>query len=256
MISSLFIAHGAPNMIYDDNKYTQYLKDYSKSIPKPKGVIIFSAHWESNTQLIGTSSPYSMIYDFYGFEDKLYNEYYTANSNLDLANRIKNLLDSSNIKSKFDNKRGIDHGAWSVLKLMYPTIDIPVVTMSVNPYLSNSDQYDIGKALEPLKEEGILIIGSGGIVHNLREVDYYSNSVTPWAKEFNNWIQNTILDWNTDNLFNYENLAPNANLAVPRNEHFIPLLIAMGAGDNNKVPEHLIGAYQFGNLALDIWRFN
>lgn len=257
MNQSIFVAHGAPTLVFENNQYTKYLKQYAKTINKPKAIVIFSAHWESGTQLIGAMKPYDMIYDFYGFPKELYEVNYLASSDTILAKKIQSILKQNNIDSKLDFSRGIDHGSWSVLKLMFPNIDIPVITMSVNPNLSNKSQYEIGKALAPLKDEDILIIASGGIVHNLGMVDFYKeNSIDSWALDFSNWIKKTIEKWDTDKLFKYESLAANASLAVPRNEHFIPLLIAMGAGDYSKDGKSLISTFQYSNLALDLFRFS
>lgn len=257
MNQSIFVAHGAPTLVFENNKYTEYLKQYAKTINKPKAIVIFSAHWESDIQLIGAMKPYDMIYDFYGFPRELYEVNYPASSDSILAKKIQSILTQNNIDSKLDFSRGIDHGAWSVLKLMFPNIDIPVITMSVNPKLSNKSQYEIGKALASLKDENILIIASGGIVHNLAMVDFYKeNTIDSWALDFNNWIKKALEEWDTDKLFKYERLAPSASLAVPRNEHFIPLLIAMGAGDHSKDGKSLISTFQYGNLALDLFRFS
>ena len=256
LIPSLFIGHGAPTIIYDNNEYTDFLKSYSKTISKPKAIVIFSAHYESNIQLIGTSTPYEMIYDFYGFPKDLYSIKYQVSSNDSLAMRVKTLLKESNIESKLDPNRGIDHGAWTVLKLMYPNCDIPVITMSVNTMLSNQGQYNIGKALECLRNEDVLIICSGGIVHNLSKVSFDSEDVDPWANKFNEWIKDKISKWDLNQVLDYENNAPFAKLAVPRNEHFLELLIAMGTEQSNKKPALLKSMYQYGNLSLDFWQFN
>ncbi|MFD2880692.1 DODA-type extradiol aromatic ring-opening family dioxygenase [Paenibacillus rhizoplanae] len=129
-----------------------------------------------------------------------------------------------------DEQRGLDHGAWAVLKLLYPEADIPVVAMSVNRDLPNAQQYEIGKSLAALREQDVLIIGSGGTVHNLRRLNWNSDEVNGWAEQFDRWIQEKVEAWDTEALFQYEELAPYAEMAVPTSEHFIPLFIAMGAG--------------------------
>lgn len=256
MLPSLFIAHGGPDIIFQNNEYTEFLKNYAKNISKPKAIVIFSAHWESNIQAIGACENYDMIYDFYGFPEELYNVQYKTGSNKDLAIKIQNLLKASGIASNLDYKRGIDHGAWTILKLLYPNIDIPVINMSLNIKLSNEEQYRIGKSLESLKKEDVLIICSGGIVHNLSMLNYTSeNTVNPWAYDFNYWIKNKLYNWNLEELFNYEKIAPYSKFAVPRSEHLVPLLIAMGVGDNNKSANLLKSIYQYGNLSLDFWEF-
>lgn len=256
MIPSLFLGHGAPTIIYENNEYTDFLKSYGKTIKKPKAVIIFSAHYEAPVQLIGASEQYNMIYDFYGFPAQLYTVKYNAGSDLNLANKISSLLNKNNISNKLDYERGIDHGSWTMLKLLFPEIDVPVVTMSVNISLSNEEQYNIGKSLEALKQDDILIIGSGGIVHNLGLVDFEAeNKIHPWSLEFNKWIENKILNWDLSSILNYDKLAPNAHLAVPRSEHFVPLLLSMGSGDSTRNPKLLKRIFQYGNLSLDFWEF-
>jgi 4,5-DOPA dioxygenase extradiol len=256
MLPSLFIAHGAPTIIVEDNDYTNFLKNYSKNIKRPKGIIIFSAHWESPIQLIGGSESYEMIYDFYGFPKELYNIVYPAASDMKIAQEVQKVLNDNNIPGKIDSGRGIDHGAWTILKLMYPEADIPVITMSVNTKLKPEEQYAIGKCLSKFKAEDYLIICSGGIVHNLGAVSFNgTDNVDSWAIGFNDWIKDKIYKWEMHELFNYEELAPNAKLAVPRNEHFLNLLIALGTGDSEKKGNLLKSMYQFGNLSLDFWEF-
>lgn len=257
MVPSLFLGHGAPNIIYDNNEYTNFLKGYGKALKKPKAVVIFSAHYEAPIQRIGAAEHYDMIYDFYGFPRELYTIKYNAASDLNLANKVSSLLAKNNISNKLDYERGIDHGAWTMLKLIFPEIDIPVVTMSVNIDLSNEEQYNIGKSLEALRQDDVLIIGSGGIVHNLGLVDFGAgNEVHTWASEFNKWIEKKVLSWDLPSMLNYEKLAPNTSLAVPRNEHFVPLLLAMGACDSTRSAKLLKRIYQYGNLSLDFWEFS
>ncbi|MNI63350.1 LigB family dioxygenase [compost metagenome] len=154
-----------------------------------------------------------------------------------------------------DGERGLDHGAWAILKLIYPQADIPVIALSVNRYLSNEQQYQIGAALAELREQDVLIIGSGGSVHNLRKVNWRGGSIDDWALAFDSWIQNKLENWDTEALFNYREQAPHAGEAVPTSEHFIPLLIAMGAGDKHRQAKLLHRSYQMGNLSLSCWQF-
>ncbi|HWQ88854.1 MAG TPA: class III extradiol ring-cleavage dioxygenase, partial [Desulfitobacteriaceae bacterium] len=168
MMQSIFVGHGAPTIIWEENEFTDYVKSYSKLISKPKGIIVFSAHWESPVQLIGSLQNYDMIYDFYGFPKELYKVTYPAKGDVRLAQEIQDALGDKQIPSNFDSHRGLDHGAWTILKLLYPEANIPVVTMSVNPELNPEEQFKIGAGLSILKEKDYLIICSGGIVHNLR----------------------------------------------------------------------------------------
>lgn len=255
MIPSLFVGHGAPNIIFEKSEYTDFLKKYASTIPEPKGIIIFSAHWESPVQLIGSVPQYKMIYDFYGFPEKLYSVRYPAVGDSHLAQQVYHALNADGIASELDSRRGIDHGAWTILKLLYPNADIPVVTMSVHPGLKPEEHYKIGQSLRGLKEEGYLIICSGGIVHNLRQLKYDSPAIDDWALAFNQWIQEKVEKMDLNAIFDYQKSAPYANQAVPRNEHFINLLIALGTANPNHAPKLLKSIYQYGNLSLDLWEF-
>lgn len=255
MLPSLFIAHGSPDIVLQDDDYTNFLKKLKDKIEKPKAIVIFTAHWENKIQSIGGVSEYNLIYDFGGFSKELYEVKYHGNGDPKLALNIKWILKENGIESIIDDKRGLDHGSWSILKLMYPKGDIPIVQLSVNPYLSNEEQYKIGKSLESLKEEGVLIIGSGGTVHNLLALKFYGKTSDDWAVKFDDFIKDKIEKWDMESLFKYESLAPNAKKAVPRNEHFIPLILAMGAGDSARQGKLLYRDYQFGNLSRCVWMF-
>ncbi len=143
-----------------------------------------------------------------------------------------------------------------MLRLLFPDADIPVVALSVNRYLTGEQQYQVGQALASLREQDVLVIGSGGTVHNLRRLNWGSNEIDPWALEFDNWLQDKLESWDTESLFAYDTLAPSAQAAVPTPEHFVPLLLAMGAGDRNKQATLMFKAYQLGNLSLSCWKFD
>jgi len=256
MIPSLFIAHGAPSIVIEDNEFTGFLKKLRNEIPKPKAIVIFSAHYEGQKQKIGAvSGQYEMIYDFYGFPEEMYYIQYPVMGDRKLAERIKNIFEENGIESSLDRDRGIDHGAWTILKLMYPDIDIPVITLSLNPLIPPEEQYKIGKALSSLKKEDVLIIGSGGIVHNLSEVRGDATIADPWAVEFDDWINDKVKNWDLKQLFNYEKLAPNAKRAVPRQEHFVTLFLAMGAGDEKRKATLMQRNFVLGNLSLSCIKF-
>lgn len=181
---------------------------------------------------------------------------YPAQSDPGLVEQIQSLFTKYGIESTGNKTRGLDHGAWAVLKLLYPDADIPVVALSVNRHLSNEQQYQIGKALTELREQDVLIIGSGGTVHNLRGLNWASEGIDGWAEQFDSWIQGKLETWDTEALFQYRELAPYAREAVPTNEHFIPLLLAMGTGDASRKAKLLHRSYQCGNLSLSCWQFN
>ncbi|WP_433922095.1 DODA-type extradiol aromatic ring-opening family dioxygenase [Paenibacillus taichungensis] len=256
MMPSLFIAHGAPSLALEENAYTEFLQKLGQELPKPKAIVLFSAHWESTTQLVSSVANYETIYDFGGFQPELYQIKYPAQGHEETTAEIQRLFANAGIPVESDSVRGLDHGAWVVLRLLYPNADIPVVALSVNRYLSNEQQYQVGKALATLREQDVLVIGSGGTVHNLRQLNWESAGVDPWAMAFDNWLQDKLVSWDTESLLAYDKLAPSAQAAVPTPEHFVPLLLAMGVGDQNKQASLLFKAYQYGNLSLSCWKFD
>lgn len=255
MMPSYFFAHGAPSIVLEENGYTELLKSFRDHHPRPKAIVIFTAHWEEQVQTVGAAETFETIYDFRGFQDELYEITYPAKSDRPLSEEVQSLFAKNGIQSALEEKRGLDHGAWAVLKLLYPEADIPVVALSVNRHLPNREQYNIGKALAELREQNVLIIGSGGTVHNLRKLNWQSEGIDEWAEQFDNWLQSKLESWDTEALFNYMEEAPHASESVPTSEHFIPLLLAMGAGDSNRQAELLHRSYQYGNLSLSCWEF-
>ncbi|WP_028547168.1 DODA-type extradiol aromatic ring-opening family dioxygenase [Paenibacillus taiwanensis] len=256
MIPSLFIAHGAPSLALEKHDYTTFLNELGSSMPKPRAVVLFTAHWESTEQLVSGAATYETIYDFGGFQRELYEFKYPAPGLPSLAAEIKELFEAAGIPASMDTARGLDHGAWVVLHLLYPKADIPVIALSVNRYLTNAEQYQIGKALAVLREQDILVVGSGGTVHNLRRINWDATTHDEWALAFDQWLEEKLTSWDTAALFQYEKLAPHAEVAVPTPEHFIPLLLAMGAGDEKRQATKLFRNYQYGNLSLSCWKFD
>ena len=259
MIPSFFIAHGSPILALENNEYTQFLNQLGKTIEKPEAVIMFSAHWESKIQKVSQVEEYETIPDFYGFPEEMYRIKYPAKGNTKLALEVEKLFKQYGVAYEVDYTRGLDHGAWVVLRMLYPEADIPVISMSVNPESIPEEQYKIGKALAELRKRGLLIIGSGGTVHNLRALrkDKDDGQVDEWAIEFDNWLETRVKNWDIESLFRYKTDAPSASLAVPPhgNEHFIPLFYAMGAADNKQTATLLYRSYRYRNLSHSVWQF-
>ncbi len=259
MVPSLFIAHGAPLLAIENNEYTQFLSRLSQSLPQPKAIVLFSAHWVSSAQKVSEVEEYSTIYDFWGFPDPLYQIQYPAKGEQNLAKEIEELFSKNGVPFEVETKRGLDHGAWVVLRLLYPNADIPVISMSVNPQLKPEEQYKIGKSLSALREKDIMIIASGGTVHNLGAVNFHKDngSADQWALDFDEWLAKHLENWDLESLFQYETLAPSARLAAPPNgvEHFIPIFYAMGAADNGQKASLLHRSWRYGNLSHSVWQF-
>ncbi|MEB3103392.1 DODA-type extradiol aromatic ring-opening family dioxygenase [Ferviditalea candida] len=257
MLPSLFIAHGSPLLAIENNAYTEFLNRLSGRYALPKAVVIFSAHWESRVQKIGDVEAYEMIYDFGGFPDELYRIRYPARGSRATVEAIEEQFALEGIAYEKDGRRGLDHGAWVVLRLLYPQADVPVVSMSVNPNLIPEEHYRIGQALAPLRERDILVIGSGGTVHNLAGLNRRNTGVESWAVQFDDWLADCLEHWDLHALFDYERRAPFAHEAVPwmGNEHFIPLLYAMGAADRAQASKLLHRSYVYGSLSQSCWQF-
>ncbi|QRG66573.1 DODA-type extradiol aromatic ring-opening family dioxygenase [Brevibacillus choshinensis] len=259
MIPSFFIAHGAPLLAIEDNPYTQFLGTLGRTLPRPKAIVLFSAHWESAVQRVSDVDTYETIYDFGGFPEALYRIQYPARGSQTITEDIKDLFTKQGIPFDVETKRGLDHGAWVVLRMLYPEVDVPVIAMSVNPKLTPEEQYQIGKSLAELREKDVLIIGSGGTVHNLRALKWAEDEgqVDAWALGFDEWLESRLQDWDTASLFTYESEAPYASQAVPPygNEHFVPLFYAMGAADDGQTAKLVHRSYRYGNLSHSVWQF-
>lgn len=248
MIQTLFLAHGSPMMAFENNEYTEFLNKLGGKI-KPKAIVVFSAHWDTETLTISsTDSVYETIYDFYGFPKELYNIKYNAKGSTLIASDIYNKLKDQGIDVKKDSNRGLDHGAWTLLKHIYPKADIPVIQISINSNLPIEEQINIGRALQYLSSEDILVIGSGNTVHNLRLVNWDQASVDSWAVEFDDWLIDTLKKLDYHSLSNFRKSAPHSNLAVPTPEHFVPLFLALGCC-KNPTPHILYRDYELGNLS-------
>lgn len=260
MMPSLFVAHGSPMIAIENNPYAEFLDHLGKTLPKPRAVAIFSAHWESPIQKVSAVDQYSTIYDFGGFPSALYQVRYDAPGDPGLAGRIVRALQDRRIASQAEKTRGLDHGAWTILTRIFPSCDIPVVALSVNQNLAPQQQYAIGQSLSFLRAEDVLVIGSGVTIHNFHYVEFDREDAPPaaWAEEFNGWLMDRVKTWNLPDLFGYDEKAPHVRMAVPirGREHFVPLFYAMGAADQGRRVEVLHSSYQFGNLSNTVYQFS
>lgn len=255
-LPALFIAHGSPMMALEDNEYTRFLEQLGRELPTPRGIAVFSAHWDDPDQRLTEDAEHGTMHDFYGFPEEMYKITYPAPGSAELATQIRQRFEANNLHAKAVTGRGLDHGVWVILRKMYPDANIPVVALSVDSKRSPHEQYSIGTMLSDLREEGILIIGSGGLVHNLRMV-HESDEPDEWAAAFDEWIAEQLTEWNLNNLFAFDKKAPHASDAVPSygREHFVPLFYALGAADNGRKAKRLFQSYQYGSLSLNCWSF-
>lgn len=224
----IFAAHGNP-MFMDDALFMRELHDWAEKLPKPKAVLMISAHWEQKPLTIGAVKTLPLVYDFYGFPQRYYQVQYAAPGAPALAQRVRDLLQAAGIAHKEAPNRGLDHGAYVPMVCMYPQADVPVLQISL-PSMNPQEVFEMGLALAPLRKEGVLIIGAGFLTHNLRTFVPGSNPPPPkWAAEFDQWAENIIAKRDFASLINYRSLAPNVQMALPTHEHFVPVLVAAGA---------------------------
>ena len=231
----LFIGHGSPMNAILNNTYTEAICKSIENIPKPDAILVISAHWETNGTYITSNDAPKQIYDFYGFPQELYNVKYNPTGSNKYAEMVSLELADSNVM--LTDKWGLDHGSWSVLTHMYPKADIPVFQMSLNRLGDEKYHYELGKKLSSLRDKGILIIGSGDIVHNLRIMNYDMEAEPfEWATKFDNYISDAIVNRNHDNIIFYEKQGKSADLSVPTKEHYLPLLYIAGLqGETDEV---------------------
>ncbi|MHB1955253.1 MAG: DODA-type extradiol aromatic ring-opening family dioxygenase [Sulfobacillus sp.] len=259
MVPSLFIGHGSPMIAIEQSEYGDFLDRLGDKIEKPKAIVIFSPHWESRIQMVSDVDGYSTIYDFGGFPDELYRVKYPAKGNHEVSQKIQRLLAANGISYQVEKQRGLDHGSWNILYRIYPKADIPVIAMSVNQNLTPLQQFHIGKALSSLRMEGVLIIGSGVTVHNFGLFSVRDNpDVQSAARTFEHWIEEQLKAWDTKALFDYEDKAPYASLAVPPNgrEHFVPLFHAMGAASDHPEVNMLHRSWMMNIAPNTVYQFS
>lgn len=258
MLPAFFIAHGSPMLAVETNEYTETLRRLGSQL-HPRAIVLFSAHWESPAQKVGQAAQYRTIHDFGGFPDELYQIQYPARGDAAVAAKVGRLLAQESIPYQPDTMRGLDHGAWVVLRMLYPNADVPMVAMSVNADLPPMEQYRIGKALSGLRADDVLIIASGGTVHNFSTLRWRADEgpADAWAVQFDDWVFDKASQWDLKSLFAYESMAPNAHMAVPPHgrEHFIPLFYALGAADDQRTAKQLHRSYRMGNLSHALWQF-
>jgi 4,5-DOPA dioxygenase extradiol len=223
---SLFLAHGAPPLL-DDEQWVGELAHWAAALPKPSAVLMISAHWATRPACVGATSPTPLVYDFSGFPERFYRLQYPAPGSPDLARHVRGLLQEGGIPSAELPDRGLDHGAFVPLLCMYPKADVPVLQLAL-PGLEPADAFALGQRLAPLREEGVLVVGSGFLTHNLRE-GFGAGGTPAWASEFDAWVQQALARRDVDALVDFRAKAPAAARAHPTIEHYLPVLVALGA---------------------------
>lgn len=244
----LFVGHGSPMNALENNSYTQQWQEVASALPTPNAIISISAHWYTRQTRIMNEEKPKTIYDMYGFPKELYEVVYDAPGSSTLANTAKKMISKDTI---FDNTWGIDHGTWSVLVHMFPKRDIPLFQISIDALADPAEHYKIGTELKELREQGVLLFGTGNIVHNLQLVDWHkANKGYDWAYEFDEFIYENIINHNHEQILQYQNLEKVSKLAVPTPDHFYPLLYILGASDKKDKINVFNKACELGSLTM------
>lgn len=229
----LYLSHGAPPLA-DDALWTGQLAGWAEELPRPRAILVVSAHWESAPVTVGATETVPLTYDFWGFPERYYQVRYPAPGAPELADRVRGLLAAPGSPVHQDARRGLDHGAYVPLAEMYPEADVPVLQVSM-PTLDPVRLLELGRRLAPLRDEGVLIIGSGFFTHNLNDVMWGAgpNEAHTWSREFDDWGRRTLAAGDLDALVDFRHTAPAAGTAHPRTEHFAPLFVSLGAGEDD-----------------------
>jgi 4,5-DOPA dioxygenase extradiol len=225
-LPSVFLAHGSP-LLLTDHVWMEELNNWAGALPRPKAVLMLSAHWLDKPVTLGATTPVPLVYDFYGFPAPFYQTKYPAPGAPALAARVRQLLGPGQTVDEPD--RGLDHGAYVPLVAMYPDADVPVLQASL-PTLDPKELLAMGRALAPLRDEGVLIVGSGFLTHNLRQISFEPGAPTPrWASDFDAWTGDVLARKDVDALMDYRAKAPGVRESLPTHEHYVPVIVALGA---------------------------
>jgi 4,5-DOPA dioxygenase extradiol len=257
-LPSLYISHGSPMTALHPGRSGEQLAELARTLPRPRAIVVASAHFLARQPVVGGARVPETVHDFGGFPRELFEMRYPAPGLPELATQIQGLLNDAGLPTLIDPQHGLDHGVWSPLHLLYPQADIPVVPLSIQPELGPSHQFAVGRALAPLREQGVLLIGSGSITHNLYDfrAGYSDSNEAPYVRPFLAWFEQRLAANDVDALLDYRRQAPFAERAHPTDEHLLPLFVALGAASGDSVAQRIDAGIDMGFLAMDIYRFD
>lgn len=252
---SVFVSHGSPMTALDAGPYFQALRGLGER-SKPRAVVVVSGHWEAGPPLLVSSqNPQATIHDFYGFPRELYEVHYNPPGDPNLAREITGMFEAAGLPSALDANRGLDHGAWTPLRMMFPEANVPALQVSLPDQRTPESLFALGAMLAPLRDQGVMFLGSGGVVHNLYLPRPAENArPQQWAVDFDTWIKNSIENRDVEALYRYRTIAPYAKQAAPTTDHFDPIFVTLGAawGRGNTVSsvEQVFEGFQYGHMSL------
>lgn len=255
---TLFLSHGSPMLAIAPSPAGRFLDGLGDALPRPRAIVVASAHFMADRPMLGGHPEPHTVHDFGGFPAALYEIHYPAPGLTPLAEDIAARLADAGLVAKVRPGHGLDHGVWVPLRRMYPEADIPVVPLSVMPHGDAQQHYAVGQALAGLRDEGVLVIGSGGFVHNLGDLDWQHHDapLAPWAAQFSDWMHAQLAARNWPALLDWEARAPHAHRAHPTVEHLMPLFVALGAAGDSAEVRTLHRSHELGTLALDAFAFD
>ncbi len=249
---AIFFGHGSPMNTLEHNRYTNAWRQLGAIAGQPKAILSISAHWYTQGTAVTAMRQPRTIHDFYGFPQALFDARYPAPGDPDLAARVRGLL--APVDVGLDQSWGLDHGTWSVLKHAFPNADIPVVQLAIDATQPAAVHHSLGARLAPLRDEGILIIGSGNVVHNLRLIGWGGGAPYDWATRFNDYVGEALATRQFQRLVNYEQAGADARLAVPTPEHYLPLLYVLGAQHEDEALHVAIDGIEIRSIGmLSVW---
>lgn len=251
---TLFVSHGSPMLAVEPGRTGAALAAWSRAAPTPAAILVVSPHWMGHGLAVSTRQRQQAWHDFGGFPPALYQLQYAAPGSPELARRIAGLLGQAGMSVDDDAARPLDHGAWVPLRYLYPRVDVPVVQLSLDAGRDARAQYQVGKALQPLRDEGVLIIGSGSLTHNLRHVQRSHDAAPlPYVPPFQQWYADRLAIQDTEALLDWQARAPGGSQAHPHDDHLMPFYVAWGAGEGPAV--RLVDEVAYGALAMDAYQF-
>lgn len=255
---SLFISHGSPDLpLYPQQPAPQFLRQLGDRIGQPQAILVISAHWMTKVPMVSAAAQPETIHDFWGFPPSLYELTYPAPGAPELAEQVAKLLLQAGLNAEVHPSRGLDHGAWEPLLLMYPQAQIPVTQLSIQPQQGTAYHLQLGRSLAALRQQGVLILASGAVTHNLRSFGAYAVDAEPvdWAVEFETWLTAAIQQGDVDALIDYRHRAPAAVQNHPTDEHLLPLYVALGAAGDAAKGEVLHRSFAYGTFSMAAYQF-
>ena len=257
MMPTLFVSHGSPMIMLQDLPSRRFLEHVAADLPRPKAIVIPTAHWLTRGPAVGGASKPEMIYDFGGFPKPLFEMQYPAPGNPALAERIADMIAASGMAVGIDPKRGFDHGVWVPLKLMYPDADIPVVPLAIQPHYGPAHHMAVGRAIASLRQEDILVVASGTFTHDLRRFRLYAPDAEalPDVVAFSDWMDQALISGDTGSLVAYRTQAPGAESNHPTDEHLLPLYVALGAAGDGAKARRIHTSVDHGICRMDAYKF-